>query len=63
MSTSSAHSSGNYGALDQVMALRWVQEHISKFGGDPNQVTLAGDDAGGVSAILHMMSDLSKGNL
>ncbi|KAK3862921.1 hypothetical protein Pcinc_031259 [Petrolisthes cinctipes] len=54
-------SPGNMGQLDQVMALQWVQENIHVFGGDPKQVTLAGDCAGGASAIYHMMSPLSQG--
>lgn len=54
-------SPGNMGQLDQVMALQWVQENIHVFGGDPRQVTLAGDCAGGASALYHMMSPLSQG--
>ena len=61
LSSGSVSSTGNYGALDQIMALEWVQEHIEKFGGDVKQVTLAGDCAGGASAIYHMMSPLSEG--
>ena len=43
------------------MALKWVQDNIESFGGDPNQVTLMGQSAGGVSVALHMMSPMSKG--
>ncbi|CAL4094682.1 unnamed protein product, partial [Meganyctiphanes norvegica] len=60
-STDSDASPGNYGMLDQVLALQWVQENIHAFGGNPNQVTLAGDCAGGASAIYHMLSPLSQG--
>jgi para-nitrobenzyl esterase len=54
-------SSGNYGLLDQRAAMRWVRDNIARFGGDPENVTLAGTSAGGQSVGLHMTSPGSAG--
>jgi para-nitrobenzyl esterase len=54
-------SSGNYGFLDQRAALAWVRDHIAAFGGNPNDVAIAGQSAGGHSVSLHVVSPGSGG--
>lgn len=61
LSTEDLECPGNFGLKDQQQAMRWVQENIVSFGGDPNRVTLFGESAGGASAHYHMVSPLSKG--
>jgi para-nitrobenzyl esterase len=53
--------SGNYGMLDMVAALRWVHRNISAFGGDPGNVTIFGESAGGTAVCLLMVMPESKG--
>ncbi len=55
------HSSGNYGLMDQIAALEWIQRNIAAFGGNPKCVTIAGQSSGAISVSILMASPLAKG--
>lgn len=61
ISTQDEIAPGNAGMKDQVMALKWVQDNIANFGGDPTKVTIFGHSSGSASVQLHMISPMSKG--
>lgn len=54
-------TSGNYGTRDQILALKWVNKHIAAFGGDPSQVSIFGQSAGGQSVVALLSSTAARG--
>uniref|UniRef100_A0A3B3RKU5 Carboxylic ester hydrolase n=1 Tax=Paramormyrops kingsleyae TaxID=1676925 RepID=A0A3B3RKU5_9TELE len=61
LSTGDEYARGNWGFLDQIAALQWVQANIESFGGDSQSVTIFGESAGGISVSLLVLSPLSSG--
>ncbi len=61
--TAEAHESllGNYGFMDQIAALQWIQRNIARFGGDPGNVTIYGESAGGESVNILMLAPQARG--
>ncbi|NXE89600.1 THYG protein, partial [Menura novaehollandiae] len=63
LSTGSAEASGNAGLLDQLAALRWVQQNIAAFGGDPSQVSLGAERGGADVASIHLLTETADTDL
>jgi para-nitrobenzyl esterase len=55
------HVSGNYGLMDMIEGLKWIQKNIAAFGGDPGKVTIFGESAGGIAVSMLCVSPLAKG--
>eukprot|EP00090_Calanus_glacialis_P030307 TRINITY_DN4885_c0_g1_i1.p1 TRINITY_DN4885_c0_g1~~TRINITY_DN4885_c0_g1_i1.p1 ORF type:complete len:639 (+),score=148.83 TRINITY_DN4885_c0_g1_i1:104-2020(+) len=61
LSTETTDAPGNYGMLDQVAALQWIKQNIESFSGDPDRITIMGQQAGGASVHYHLLSPLTRG--
>lgn len=63
LSTGDQSAKGNYGLLDQIQALRWLNENIGHFGGDPDRITIFGSGAGATCVNLLILSHHSEGKV
>ncbi len=63
LSTGDQSAKGNYGLLDQIQALRWLNENIGHFGGDPERITIFGSGAGAACVNLLILSHHSEGKV
>ncbi len=63
LSTEDQHATGNWGLLDQELALEFVKQNIKMFNGDPERITLVGEGTGAASVGLHMVSPRTNTNL
>lgn len=63
LSTGDQSAKGNYGMLDQIQALRWLNENIGHFGGDPERITIFGSGAGATCINLLILSHHSEGRV
>lgn len=63
LSTGDQSAKGNYGLLDQIQALRWLNENIGHFGGDPERITIFGSGAGATCVNLLILSHHSEGKV
>jgi len=63
LNTGDSLATGNQGLKDQVQALRWIQDNIADFGGDPARVVAFGTSSGAMCAHAHLLSPMSSGNV